>query len=50
VAAGVSDEKACLLLVIGVDTRGRKHFLALQEGCRESKESAPGGAAGLATA
>jgi putative transposase len=39
VAAGVGDEKACLLIVMGVDTSGRKHFLALQEGCRESKES-----------
>ncbi|MBP6823279.1 MAG: IS256 family transposase [Acidobacteria bacterium] len=39
VAAGVGDEKACLLIVIGVDTSGRKHFLALQEGYRESKES-----------
>lgn len=39
VAAGLSDEKACLLVVIGVDTVGRKHFLALQAGYRESKES-----------
>jgi len=37
--AGVSDEKACLLVVIGVDTTGQKHFLALEEGYRESKES-----------
>jgi transposase-like protein len=38
-AAGIGDEKACLLIVPGVDTDGRKHFLALGEGYRESKES-----------
>jgi transposase-like protein len=38
-AAGVGEEKACLLIVIGVDSSGRKHFLALQGGYRESKES-----------
>ena len=38
-AAGIGDEKACLLIVIGVDTSGRKHFLALREGYRESTES-----------
>ena len=38
-AAGIGDEKACLLVVIGVDTTGRKHFLALQAGYRESTES-----------
>lgn len=38
-AAGIGDEKACLLIVIGVDQTGRKHFLALGEGYRESKES-----------
>lgn len=38
-AAGIGDEKACLLIVLGVDTSGRKHFLALGEGYRESKES-----------
>lgn len=38
-AAGVGDEKACLLIVIGVDTSGRKHFLGLREGYRESTES-----------
>lgn len=38
-SAGIGDEKACLLIVIGVDTSGRKHFLALQEGYRESTES-----------
>ena len=30
---------ACLLVVVGCDTRGRKHFLALEAGFRESKES-----------
>lgn len=38
-AAGIGDEKACLLIVIGVDQAGNKHFLALGEGYRESKES-----------
>lgn len=38
-AAGVGDERACLLVVVGVDTSGKKHFLALEEGYRESKES-----------
>jgi putative transposase len=38
-AAGIGDEKACLLIVLGVDTSGRKHFLGLREGYRESKES-----------
>ncbi len=38
-AAGVGDEKSCLLIVIGVDTSGRKHFLGLREGYHESKES-----------
>ena len=31
-AAGIGDEKACLLIVIGVDQAGVKHFLALGEG------------------
>jgi transposase-like protein len=39
VTAGVGDEKACLLVVIGADTAGQKHLLALEEGYRESKES-----------
>ena len=38
-AAGIGDEKACLLIVIGVDQAGVKHFLAVGEGYRESKES-----------
>lgn len=39
VKAGLGDEKACLLVVLGVDVSGRKHLLALEEGYRESKES-----------
>jgi Transposase and inactivated derivatives len=38
-SAGIGDEKACLLIVIGVDQMGVKHFLAVGEGYRESKES-----------
>ena len=38
-AAGIGDERACLLVVVGCDTTGQKHFLALEEGYRESKES-----------
>ena len=38
-AAGIGEEKACLLIVIGVDQAGVKHFLAIGEGYRESKES-----------
>lgn len=34
-----SDERRCLLVVIGCDARGRKHFLAIEEGYRESTES-----------
>lgn len=36
---GIGDEKACLLIMIGVDQAGVKHFLAIGEGYRESKES-----------
>ena len=36
--AGIGDEKACLLVVIGCDTSGQKHFLAMEEGYRESKD------------
>ena len=32
-------ERRCLLVVIGCDTHGRKHFLAIEEGFRESTES-----------
>ena len=39
IKAGISDERACLLVVIGADVAGKKHLLALEEGYRESKES-----------
>jgi transposase-like protein len=39
VKAGIGTERACLLVVIGADTTGKKHLLALSEGARESKES-----------
>lgn len=39
VKAGVGDERACLLVMIGADVTGKKHLLALEEGFRESKES-----------
>lgn len=38
-AAGIAQEKACLLVIIGVDENGEKHLLGLQQGYRESKES-----------
>ena len=34
-----SGERRCLLVVVGCDARGRKRFLALEAGFRESKES-----------
>ena len=34
-----SDERRCLLVAIGCDAHGRKHFLAIEEGYRESTES-----------
>jgi transposase-like protein len=37
--AGLSDERACLLVVLGVDVSGKKHILAMEEGYRESTES-----------
>ena len=37
--AGISDEKCCVLVVIGADRSGKKHLLTLEEGYRESKES-----------
>ncbi|GJM62967.1 IS256 family transposase [Persicobacter diffluens] len=33
------DDKLCALVVIGVDSQGRKHFLAIEDGVRESKQS-----------
>ena len=37
--AGIGTERACLLVVIGADSTGKKHLLGLSEGFRESKES-----------
>lgn len=37
--AGLGDERACLLVMIGADVTGKKHLLALEEGFRESKAS-----------
>jgi len=34
-----AQERRCLLVVIGCDRRGRKQFLAIEEGLRESAES-----------
>lgn len=41
VYAGVrgEDHRLCALVVVGVDERGRKHFLAIEDGMRESKQS-----------
>ncbi len=39
IKAGIADERACLLVVIGADVSGKKHLLAMAEGYRESKES-----------
>ncbi len=39
VKAGIGTENACILVVVGVASDGTKHFLALEEGYRESKES-----------
>lgn len=39
IKAGIADERACLLVVMGADVSGKKHLLALEEGYRESKES-----------
>ena len=34
-----TDNKLCVLVVIGVNERGEKHFLAIEDGVRESKQS-----------
>jgi transposase-like protein len=39
IKAGIADERACLLVVMGADVSGKKHLLAMEEGFRESKES-----------
>jgi transposase-like protein len=33
------DHRLCALVVVGVDERGQKHFLAIEDGIRESKQS-----------
>jgi len=38
-SAGIALEKACLLVIIGIDELGEKHLLGLKQGFRESKES-----------
>jgi transposase-like protein len=37
--AGLGTEKACLMILIGADTEGKKHLIGLREGYRESAES-----------
>jgi transposase-like protein len=37
--AGLGTEKACLMVLIGADTEGKKHLIGLREGYRESAES-----------
>lgn len=37
--AGLGTERTCLLVLIGADTAGEKHLIALREGYRESSES-----------
>ncbi|HPP29207.1 MAG TPA: IS256 family transposase [Phycisphaerae bacterium] len=37
--AGLGTEKACLMVLIGADTAGVKHLIALREGYRETTES-----------
>ncbi len=37
--AGLGTEKACLMVLIGADTEGVKHLIALREGYRESTDS-----------
>jgi len=39
IKAGIADERACLLVVMGADVTGKKHLLGFEEGYRESKES-----------
>ena len=33
------NSKLCALVIIGVDTRGEKHFLSIEDGTRESTQS-----------
>jgi transposase-like protein len=34
-----ADHRLCALVVVGVNERGKKHFLAIEDGMRESKQS-----------
>ena len=34
-----AEERHCILVLVGCDVRGRKHFLAIEDGFRESTES-----------
>ena len=34
-----ADDRLCVLVVIGVNARGEKHFLAIEDGVRESTQS-----------
>lgn len=34
-----TDDRLCVLVVIGVNARGEKHFLAIEDGVRESNQS-----------
>jgi transposase-like protein len=36
--AGLGTEKTCLMVLIGADTEGKKHLIALREGYRESTD------------
>jgi len=38
-SVGIATERACLLVIIGIDEFGEKHLLGLHQGFRESKES-----------
>lgn len=38
-SAGIALERACLLVIIGIDEFGEKHLLGLKQGFRESKQS-----------
>ena len=42
----MEDARLCVLVVIGVNARGQKRFLAIEEGVRESSEKLVRGAAG----
>ena len=39
VASGAEHIKLCALVIIGVNERGEKHFLAIEDGIRESTQS-----------